>query len=113
MDLQLNELPEDNFWKRQAEKNREYIRENAYEDEDGILRWKTKDNPIPESTFREAYVEQPEGQVEARRKHTDEVLRKYRENYTPPSEEQKAEMRAAFGEGETVVNAITGERIEL
>ena len=51
----------------------------------------------------------------AREKHTIETLTEYAEhmkNYVP-SDEELFEMRAAFGEGETVVNVITGQRIKL
>ena len=40
-------------------------------------------------------------------------LAQYRANYTGPSDEEVAEMRAAFGEGETVVDVITGKTIKL
>ena len=40
-------------------------------------------------------------------------LEAYRKSYRGPDEEEKAEMRAAFGTGSTVVDIITGERIRL
>ena len=112
MKLNLKSIPDDlsDFRRREALRKRSYIRENAYEDSEGIIRWQSKGNPIPESTFRDAYVEQPPGQVEARQRHTDRVLREYRENPPEYTEAQKAEMRSAFG-GKPVVNVITGQRI--
>ena len=47
----------------------------------------------------------------AREAETAAFLEEYRKNYQGPTEEEKIEMRAAFGEGETVVDIITGERI--
>ena len=47
-------------------------------------------------------------------KELDETLSNYREQQANLTDEQKAErdfeMRAAFGEGETVVNILTGEK---
>ena len=37
----------------------------------------------------------------------------YRKNYQGPSEEELAEMQAAFGPGTTVVDVITGQEISL
>ena len=37
----------------------------------------------------------------------------YRKNYQGPSEEELAEMQAAFGPGTTVVDIITGQEISL
>lgn len=49
----------------------------------------------------------------AREAQMDEFLENYRRNYKGPSEEELAEMRAAFGPDTTVVNAITGTEIRL
>ena len=49
----------------------------------------------------------------AREAQNAAFLEDYRKSYTGPGEEEKAEMRAAFGTGSTVVNVITGERIRL
>jgi len=49
----------------------------------------------------------------ARQAENEAFLEEYRKNYEGPTEEEKAEMRAAFGEGETVVDIITGQRIAL
>ena len=40
-------------------------------------------------------------------------LESYRAARRAPSAEEMAEMRAAFGEGATVVDALTGEKIQL
>lgn len=49
----------------------------------------------------------------ARDKEVSESLREYRRNAKPASEEEINEMRAAFGEGQTIVNILTGETITL
>lgn len=49
----------------------------------------------------------------AREAENEAFLEEYRKNYQGPTEEEKAEMRAAFGEGETVVDIITGETYSL
>jgi hypothetical protein len=36
------------------------------------------------------------------------LIAEYRANYTPPDAEQRSEMRAAFGEGVTVVDVFSG-----
>lgn len=44
-----------------------------------------------------------------RTEETMAFIQEYRKNHSAPaSEEERAEMRAAFGEGAKVVNAITG-----
>ena len=55
----------------------------------------------------------PEATAAKREAQTAAFLDSYRKNYKGPSEEEKAEMRAAFGTGTTVVNVITGQRTKL
>ena len=49
----------------------------------------------------------------ARHEEVTRSLAEYRRNAKPASEEEINEMRAAFGEGQTIVNILTGERITL
>ncbi|WP_300751977.1 hypothetical protein [uncultured Oscillibacter sp.] len=49
----------------------------------------------------------------AREIEVAEALAAYRAAWRPPSGEQLAEIRAAFGEGATVVDVLTGEKIRL
>jgi hypothetical protein len=82
---------------------------------DGIAFWKSNDRPVPPDVFRDAWIELPDGQAEADKRHTAAFLADYRKrmaNYTPSAEEL-GEMRAAFGPGETVIDIITGQRIKL
>ena len=46
----------------------------------------------------------------AREEEVSRSLAEYRRNVRPASQEELDEMRAAFGEGQTVVNILTGER---
>ena len=46
----------------------------------------------------------------AREEEASRSLAEYRRNVRPASQEELDEMRAAFGEGQTVVNILTGER---
>ena len=49
----------------------------------------------------------------ARENEVSRSLAEYRRNARPASAEERNEMRAAFGEGQTVVNILTGERYSL
>ena len=49
----------------------------------------------------------------AREAEVEQELAAYREAQRPHSAEELAEMRTAFGPGTTVVDVITGEKIEL
>ena len=49
----------------------------------------------------------------AREEEVAAALENYRRNAKPASEEEKNEMRSAFGKGQTIVNILTGEYITL
>lgn len=49
----------------------------------------------------------------ARTEENEKALEEYRRNQRKATAEELAEMRAAFGEGETVVDIITGRRYSL
>ena len=51
--------------------------------------------------------------AKARNLQVKKVLREYELQYTGPNTEELAEMRAAFGTGETIVDVITGDVITL
>jgi len=56
----------------------------------------------------------PARHAAARSAEIDRVIAEYRANERPPTEEEVAEMRAAFGpETKTVVNVFTGRRTRL
>lgn len=48
--------------------------------------------------------------AQARDEYTDRMLADYAANYTGPSDEERFEARAAFGEGQEIVNVITGHK---
>lgn len=86
---------------------------------DGVVRWTSNNRVMPKdcreilahSAYRDLFDE--EASRAAEDAETAASLEAYRKNYQGPSEEEKAEMRAAFGTGSTVVDIITGERIRL
>ena len=51
--------------------------------------------------------------IEARHKENEEFLKEYASHNHKHSKEELAEMRAAFGEGDTVIDVLTGKRIQL
>ena len=83
---------------------------------DGDLRrWNESDNVVPPWVFEEAGMVVSSDYQLAYDEETARELAEYRErmmDYEPGAEEL-FEMRAAFGEGETVVNVITGKKIQL
>lgn len=101
---------------REKLENAEKIKD-AYQDDEGVYRWKSNDR-VPFSDMLECWnldADTMEKCVAAREKDDAEFLADYRERMKDyvPSDEEMFEMRAAFGEGETVVNVITGETIQL
>lgn len=93
--------------------------EGKAEFKNGAFRWKSSKNVPPKEivnfwamagyiTFAEAEASLKVGKAE-----TDAFLKAYRKNPPKVTAEDRAEMRAAFGAGETVVNIITGKRTKL
>jgi hypothetical protein len=84
----------------------------------GELRWVSNDAPIPLSCWTDGDLQmppQPASQKTAVEAHTDAVIAGYREsrkNYVHSAEEL-AEMRATFGEGATIVDVITGQKVKV
>lgn len=97
---------------REAERLRDWLRNDTIEDA-GILRWKTNGHVVPSSTYRDAYCDPPIGSEQIERQEADAFLAEYRAMQIEHDEETLAEMRAAFGEGTTVVNILTGHRTRL
>lgn len=93
---------------------RKNFREEAYE-KDGALLWKSNDRCVPKSCFADAYCTPSQQHLDTEARQTDAFLADYRkrmENYVH-SDEEMFEMRAAFGPGAKVVNAITGKVTQL
>lgn len=112
------------YWKSSAEKEIGKMEERQMNGEiffgaDGVVRWTSNNRVMPKdcreilshTAYRDLFSE--EASRAAEDAETAAFLESYRKNYTGPSEEEKAEMRAAFGTGSTVVDVITGKRIRL
>ena len=112
------------YWKSSAEKEIRKMEERQISGEiffgaDGVVRWTSNNRVMPKdcreilshTAYRDLFSE--EASRAAEDAETAAFLESYRKNYTGPSEEEKAEMRAAFGTGSTVVDVITGKRIRL
>lgn len=84
--------------------------------DDGVVRWNSNDHVPPADcliVFEMAGCEfDPKKSEAVRKAETRDAINRYREsrrNYVPDAEE-RFEMRAAFGPGETVVDVITGQK---
>ena len=109
------------WWKNHAEKEVERAVREANElaivDSNGAIRWKSNGSYLMDD-FCEmleyaGYQFSRKATAKSRNIQVKKCLKDYRMNYNGPSVEELAEMRAAFGTGETVVNVITGDIITL
>lgn len=109
------------WWKDHAKKEVESaVRkadENAIVESNGAIKWKSNGSYLMDD-FCEmleyaGYQFNRKATAEARNIQVVESLKNYKLNYIGPDAEELAEMRAAFGEGETIVNVITGDVIQL
>lgn len=109
------------FWKKNAEKELETVREELASgeitiDEAGVAR-NCIGRVLMDDRLEQLLMITDKADAEATRAaraaEVKNVLEAYRAEAKAPTEAEKAEMRAAFGEGETVVNIITGETITL
>lgn len=110
------------FWKKNAEQDIAKMQKRADAGEievdgNGAAFWVSSNNYLPEDCAEMLsytdFIFDIQATAEARDKQTNEFLEEYRNNYKGPSEEEKAEMRAAFGEGAEIVDVITGKAIRL
>ena len=112
------------YWAENAKKEIRKMEERQINGEiffgaDGVVRWTSNNRVMPKdcreilshTVYRDLYSE--DASRAAEEAETAAFLDSYRKNYKGPGEEEKAEMRAAFGTGATVVDVITGERIRL
>jgi hypothetical protein len=102
---------------READEYREKIEFGTFTDDDGVLRW-NMGNAVPADIYRTAYgFDMPVAMLAAYERETAKVIGRYKAAQARRSPEQiaeeTAEMRAAFGPGEEVVNVITGKRTRL
>jgi len=111
------------YWKNSAEKEvREHVEKAEKEstvDKNGVIRWKSNNRCLMDDYCEmleyAGYNFSREATREARDIENAESIRRYRESqknrdYT---EEEKAEMIAAFGKGTTIVDVLTGRKITL
>lgn len=117
----INDYLSGREWRRKyAERTKEKFYTDASVDENGVVTWNSNGNVPPEDILEFwEYVGitgfNREASDAERERQTNEFLTAYRkqqENHKP-SQEELYEMRAAFGEGTTVVNVITGKEIKL
>lgn len=109
------------YWKNSAEKELEEIRKDLAEgkitiDENGVARNCIGRVLMSDMLEKLTYVTDAVDEEATKAARDEEVTRslaEYRRNAKPASEEELSEMRAAFGEGQTIVNILTGERITL
>ena len=109
------------YWKARAEKELEKIRKELEQglitiDENGVARNRIGRVLMSDMLEKLTYITDEvdaEATAAARAEEVQRSLAAYRANAKPASEEEKNEMRAAFGEGQTVVDILTGERITL
>ena len=109
------------YWKASAERELEKVRKEFEEgtitvDENGVARNRIgrvlMDDMLEKLTYITDTVDE-EATKAARAEEVSISLEAYRRSYKGPTEEEKAEMRAAFGTGSRVVDIITGGRIRL
>jgi len=90
---------------------------DAWVDEDRVVRWKSNNRiPFDDVTGDWAKLHLDfdfERSERVRKEEAIVAIEEYCRNYKGPSEEELFEMRAAFGEGATVVNVITGKETKL
>ena len=109
------------YWKNSAEKELVEIRKDFAEgkitiDENGVARNCIGRVLMSDMLEKLTYVTDEVDEEATKAARDEEVTRslaEYRRNAKPASEEEINEMRAAFGEGQTIVNILTGERITL
>lgn len=111
--------PRKEYFKKDSERVEKNFDTETYFDDNGVIRWKSN-NSVPPKDILEfwAYREKPFNYKlaeQTRKKEDDEFLEEYRKQMAnhQPSEEELFEMRAAFGEGTTVVNVFTGKKTKL
>ena len=109
------------FWKKEAEKELARIEKELEEgritiDANGIARNSIGRILMSDLAEKVSFITDRidlEATKAARSEAVSRELADLRNNARPATGEEKDEMRAAFGKGQTVVNILTGERISL
>ena len=109
------------FWKKNAEEEvRKAVAQaetQAAVDADGAIRWNSNGRYLMDDFCEKleyaGYAFSREATAKKREAQDAESLAEYRRNNKGLSGEALAEARAAFGEGTTVVDVLTGRRTRL
>ena len=109
------------FWKKHAREEAQRLLDQADKievEDDGAAKWKTNGSYLPADvveklTFAGATWFSPEATEAKRETQIAKELEAYRGNHRGLDAEMLAEARAAFGEGTTICDVITGEKITL
>lgn len=109
------------FWKKQAEKQLDKVRAELSEgkitiDAEGVARnciGRVLMDDLLERLCMVTDKVNAEATRKARAAEVEADIEEYRRTRRPPSAEELDEMRAAFGAGTVVVDALTGEKIKL
>ena len=109
------------YWKTSALKDVERAvlkaNEDATVDEDGAISWKCNDRYLMDDFCEKleyaGYHFSRTATAEKRAEQTRKSIEEYKKNQAEPTEDELAEMRAAFGKGSQVVDVISGRVIQL
>ena len=109
------------FWKNNAikevEKAVRKADEDATVDADGAISWNCNGNYLMDDFCEKleyaGYQFSRTATAEKRDEQTRRFIEEYKKNQAEPTEEELAEMRAAFGAGAKVVDVISGREIQL
>lgn len=111
------------FWKKKATQYLHKIEEEVFRgeitiDKEGVARNCIGRVVVDEVANSLDYIIQDgsfrwDKTIEVRNKENEEFLKEYASREPHYSGEEIAEMKAAFGEGDTVIDVLTGKRIQL
>ncbi|MBQ2856487.1 MAG: hypothetical protein IJE78_05055 [Bacteroidaceae bacterium] len=110
------------YWYKEARREIQRIQDEADAgeillDENGGAYWRSSGHYLPadcvEKLMYTDFEFDPDATDAGRAAETQKAFEDYRRKYIRPSKEDLAEMRSAFGPGETVVDVLTGNKIRL
>jgi len=109
------------FWKEKAQEELSYLRAQLANgeitiDDKGVARNKVGRAVMSDMLEKLLLISDEINEEATKAAREDEVtasIEAYKASYTGPSEEELAEMRAAFGRRQTIVNVLTGDLIVL